>query len=315
MAPDKDVSGPAAATPPAGTEAAITAAFKVAGAWQSVLRALFAMPVLGRHLDLFSCFLTASCATLGSGAFAAAGIRDCARPTQLLKLYEFEGCPFCRVVREAISVLDLDVLILPCPRTTFRTHGASEGRYRSEAKKLGGKAQFPLLVDASAGGETPLVMYGSRDIVNHLWEEYGAKASRPWTYRLCDNKLGLMARIFAGVWFRSLPEQGILRIPSCFDVVRMQPLELAGYEASPSSKQARELLCCLELPYVLRTVALGDTDKRKTSGELPRLRDPNAGVTLFGADDILRHLAEKYKAGDFNIEEASLANYTFKKKD
>jgi hypothetical protein len=27
-----------------------------------------------------------------------------------------KGCPFCRKVREAICVLDLDVIIYPCPR-------------------------------------------------------------------------------------------------------------------------------------------------------------------------------------------------------
>ena len=41
------------------------------------------------------------------------------RPQKLLELYEFEGCPFCRKVREAISVLDLDVTIYPCPKGTF----------------------------------------------------------------------------------------------------------------------------------------------------------------------------------------------------
>ena len=29
------------------------------------------------------------------------------RPNKLLEVYEFEGCPFCRKVREAVSVLDL----------------------------------------------------------------------------------------------------------------------------------------------------------------------------------------------------------------
>jgi len=33
-----------------------------------------------------------------------------------LKLYEFEACPFCRKVREAMSALDLDVLMFPCPK-------------------------------------------------------------------------------------------------------------------------------------------------------------------------------------------------------
>ena len=38
------------------------------------------------------------------------------RPKKTLEIYEFEGCPFCRKVREAISVLDLDVIYYPCPQ-------------------------------------------------------------------------------------------------------------------------------------------------------------------------------------------------------
>ena len=38
------------------------------------------------------------------------------RPAQLLELYEFEACPFCRKVREALTILDLDAMIFPCPK-------------------------------------------------------------------------------------------------------------------------------------------------------------------------------------------------------
>merc|ERR1711881_356332 len=38
------------------------------------------------------------------------------RPEKPLKLYEFEGCPFCRKVREAIVWLDLDPVVYPCPQ-------------------------------------------------------------------------------------------------------------------------------------------------------------------------------------------------------
>ncbi|MHA7839078.1 MAG: glutathione S-transferase N-terminal domain-containing protein, partial [bacterium] len=38
------------------------------------------------------------------------------RPERPLELYEFEGCPFCRKVREALSILDLEVSVRPCPK-------------------------------------------------------------------------------------------------------------------------------------------------------------------------------------------------------
>jgi hypothetical protein len=49
-----------------------------------------------------------------------------ARPARPLELFDFEGCPFCRLVREALSMLDLDAQIYPCPRggTRFRPEAA-----------------------------------------------------------------------------------------------------------------------------------------------------------------------------------------------
>ena len=38
------------------------------------------------------------------------------RPERALELYEFEACPYCRKVREALSVLDLDADVYPCPK-------------------------------------------------------------------------------------------------------------------------------------------------------------------------------------------------------
>jgi anaphase-promoting complex subunit 7 len=41
------------------------------------------------------------------------------KPEQLIKLYEFEACPFCRRTREAITDLDIDVLVYPCPKVSL----------------------------------------------------------------------------------------------------------------------------------------------------------------------------------------------------
>ena len=60
------------------------------------------MPV-PRPLDVASSW-TASVLRLGLGLAAShAG----PRPAKTLELYEFEGCPFCRKVREALTMLDL----------------------------------------------------------------------------------------------------------------------------------------------------------------------------------------------------------------
>lgn len=41
---------------------------------------------------------------------------DKTQPRQPIEIYEFEGCPFCRKVREAVNILDLDVVFYPCPQ-------------------------------------------------------------------------------------------------------------------------------------------------------------------------------------------------------
>lgn len=38
------------------------------------------------------------------------------QPDKPLKLYEFEGSPFSRRVREVLTLLNLDVEIYPCPK-------------------------------------------------------------------------------------------------------------------------------------------------------------------------------------------------------
>jgi hypothetical protein len=49
----------------------------------------------------------------------------------------------CPQVREAVSVLDLDVDVRPCPK------GGSV--WRNKVVEMGGKAQFPYLVDENTG--------------------------------------------------------------------------------------------------------------------------------------------------------------------
>lgn len=58
-------------------------------------------------------------------------------------------------VREAISILDLDVTVYPCPK------GGQV--WRPKAVELGGKAQFPFLVDNNTG-ETQQMTQGLYDV-------------------------------------------------------------------------------------------------------------------------------------------------------
>lgn len=53
------------------------------------------------------------------------------RPAQPIEVFEYEGSPYCRKVREAAAVLDLDVLYRPCPsgaRDGTNTRTRARGR-------------------------------------------------------------------------------------------------------------------------------------------------------------------------------------------
>jgi glutathione S-transferase len=200
------------------------------------------------------------------------------RPERPLELYEFEGCPFCRKVREALSILDLDAVVYPCPK--------NGPRFRPEVVRRGGKALFPYLVDPNRGVE----MYESDDIVRYLFETYG-DGSVPRILGLplvtdLSSGLASVARPLTGTRYRTA------RTPTA-------PLELWSFEASPFCRIAREALCELELPYRLHNVAKGSPKRdafvrRSGKMQVPYLVDPNTSGAMFESADIVRYLETTY---------------------
>jgi len=223
---------------------------------------------------------TAYLSTLARGGVGLSVTALGARPARPLELYEFEACPFCRKVREALSMLDLEATVYPCPK------GGT--RFRGEVKRRGGKLQFPYLVDPNAGVE----MYESDAIVRHLFARYGdgsvPAALRPGALTQLSLTLASLARGAKGV--RQRPSHA----PE-------KPLELYSFEASPYCRIVREELCALELPYHLHNVARGSPSReafRARSGrmQVPYLVDPNTGTALFESADIVRYLESTYAA-------------------
>ncbi|KAM0903888.1 hypothetical protein ACQ4PT_018381 [Festuca glaucescens] len=155
----------------------------------------------------------------------------------ILQLYEFEACPFCRRVREALTELDLSAEVYPCPKGSMR--------HRDVVRKIGGKEQFPLLVDASTG----VTMYESGDIVKYLFRQYG-EGKRP--------SFGLLeSTIFTG-WVPTLLRAGRgMTFWGKADAVPAEKLELFSFENNSYARFVREALCELELPYVLQNVGEG----------------------------------------------------------
>ena len=160
---------------------------------------------MNRYIDVGTS-IASSLARLASGA-SVGPLGN--RPVETLEIYEFENCPYCRKVREALSVLDLDAMIYPCPK--------GGPRYRAELIERGGKAQFPYLIDANTGKE----MYESDDIVSYLFATYG---DGPVPMLLSPGPLNDVTTMIASVT-RPFPSGRLYRSARSAD----KPLELYSY--------------------------------------------------------------------------------------
>ena len=201
-------------------------------------------------------------------------------PSGKIILYEFEACPFCRRVREALTQLDLTVEVRPCPKDA-RTH-------RAQVQTLGGKQSFPFLVDENTG----VSMYESEDIVRYLYHEYGAGAAVPEGIISTTALTGWMPTLFrAG--------RGMTRYPTAVSFEGKRPLTLYNYEGNQFARLVREALCELEVPYALYNCGKG-SPRRNTLREVaegatvPYLEDPNTGFKMGESDAIVAYLFETY---------------------
>ncbi|XP_057777928.1 uncharacterized protein LOC130996649 isoform X4 [Salvia miltiorrhiza] len=152
------------------------------------------------------------------------------RPEKPIEIYEFESCPFCRKVREIVAVLDLDVLYYPCPR--------NGPNFRPKVSQMGGKQQFPYMVDPNTG----VSMYESDEIIKYLVGKYG-DGNVPLLL-----SLGLLTTLTEGFAMIGRLGKGSSYTPS---KLPPKPLEIWAYEASPFCKVVREVLVELELPHIL----------------------------------------------------------------
>ncbi|XP_020260361.1 uncharacterized protein LOC109836771 [Asparagus officinalis] len=200
------------------------------------------------------------------------------RPEKPIEIYEYEGCPFCRKVREIVAVLDLDVLFYPCPR--------NGPNFRPKVLQMGGKQQFPYMVDPNTG----VAMYESDDIIKYLVNKYG-DGSVPILL-----SLGLFTTITAGLAMTGRLGKGSSYTPS---KLPPEPIELWAYEGSPFCKLVREVIVELELPHILHSCARGSPKRqilfeRVGHFQAPYLEDPNTGVKMFESADIIEYLKATY---------------------
>lgn len=240
--------------------------------------------------------------TIASSVRIWSGIRsstESQRPEVMLRLYDIENCPYCRLVREVLTELNLDAVILPCPK--------NGQRFRDELIELGGKAQFPYLIDENQD----VAMYESMDIVRYLYQTYGG------------GEIPVKWRMGALHVFTSQLASGVRLTKGMYALPARQPdelLELYSFEASPFARPVRELLCQLEIPYVLRSCGRSELAEwvppplrkhfgiqpesqlenrrnlhaKEGSVGIPFLFDPNTDVGMFESTDIIEYLKATY---------------------
>jgi len=221
------------------------------------------------------------------------------RPRKKLELYDMEGCPFCRLVREALTELDLEAKIFPCPK--------GGKRFRPKVKELGSKLQFPYLVDSNEGEE----MYESYAIIAYLFKTYGQrKVPLKWRPEFLNKASAMAASIIRpGFGLKVRPSRKPKKL-----------LELYSFESSPYSRLVRELLCEMEIPYLVHNVGkieaadfilplirskllskkpIQGVSRRafvSRSGKMmvPYLVDPNTGEEMFESTEIKNYLIKTY---------------------
>jgi glutathione S-transferase len=200
-----------------------------------------------------------------------------------IEIYEFEGCPFCKKVREAVTILCLEACFKPCPM-----NGPT---FRNEIKTTYGKnATFPFMRDPNTGVE----MFQSDDIITYLFRTYGTDGTVPSVLRPSGGfttlsvGLSLIPRLGAGSSYK------LSKKPS-------KPLILWAYEASPFCKVVKECLCEMELPYIQISCPRGSSSRQRLFDQTgrfqaPYLVDPNTedNVALFESRTIIEYLKKQY---------------------
>ena len=229
----------------------------------------------------------------------SAGSQLVRQPAKLPELFDREDDPECRLVREALTELNLDVMVYPCP--------LAGDRFSQRLEELsGGVGRIPFLYDPNSAEK----LDGANAIINYLFRRYREKEApahlQPSGFNLLQSRLASSVR----------PER-LLAQPS---KNAQKPLTLYSFESSPYSRPVREKLCELQLPYRLvnlgkqQVADIGPARQRLHLGkykplpntkrsemleskgrvQVPFLIDPNHQVEMFESKAILHYLDSQY---------------------
>lgn len=251
---------------------------------------------MNKNLDLLTSSL-ASSLRLWRGTW---GNKPARQPAKTLVLFDREDSAPCRLVREALTELNLDAIIYPCP--------AGGKRFAAERKKLASPiAKVPVLHDSNNGH----TLVGADEIITYLFNQF-LNGQAP--IALKPSLLNLAGAGLAGLI------RGPLGMQARPSHKPRQLLTLYSFESSPYSRPVREVLCALELPYHLINMGklewadMGPATMRFVPGpykpragskreaflnehgrvQVPFLIDPNHDVKMFESGDIVAYLEKTY---------------------
>ncbi|MCB9658273.1 MAG: glutathione S-transferase N-terminal domain-containing protein [Sandaracinaceae bacterium] len=252
---------------------------------------------MGRHKSAVNSSIAASSVRQWYGSMVLGRLPV---PPGTLTLFDAEGDADSRLVREALTELDVDLRIVPVPEGGQRHRGAL-------VALGGGSARVPLLHDAGAD----VVAQGKGAILRHLFVTYRPDDPRvPLRYRFGATSSKLATRVRKGRGLRATEGR-----PAA------QDLELYSFESSPFSRLVRERLTELELAYLLHNLGkeqradIGPAGKTLTFGkpyapvpggkrekllarggriQVPYLIDPNTSTALYESRAILEYLDRTY---------------------
>lgn len=220
-------------------------------------------------------------------------------PEQRPVLFDREGDAECRLVREALTELNLDADIYPVPE--------GGDRYLAKLKTLGGNDSIPFLYDPNTGGKHT----GADAIITYLYRRYAQTEAPPALKAGVVNVLTstLATEVRRGAGMKALPSKNAGQL-----------LTLYSFESSPYSRLVREKLCELQIAYTLINLGkqqrsdMGPAKARLTlkpyqplpntkrdvffrehgDVQVPYVSDPNTGNGMFESADILKYLLTEY---------------------
>jgi glutathione S-transferase len=216
-------------------------------------------------------------------------LQDAPRPQKPLILYEYDGSPFCKRVRETINLLDLTVEYRPCP-------GARQGKFSEELFERTGRRTVPYLIDPNTGTE----LFQSNDQIEYMLNTYGPpeeKFDRKALWPITFEEFSIFTSTLVAI-LRGMP--GKTRQANARpDNEQMEPLDLWGYESSPFVRPVREKLCSLCLPHKMISCPRGSANRDKMiertgTFQVPFLVDPNTGIEMFEGPEIVEYLERVY---------------------